>query len=93
MAPPNSTSDPMNLTAVYGIILRTGCFLFIFAIGTVLAGLLIDQVLGTGRIATIVLILVGLPINLFVNLRIARHLSSKHFSRSTDSPDAPASQQ
>jgi F0F1-type ATP synthase assembly protein I len=57
--------------ALASTVSQVGCVTVIIIIGALLAGLLLDDLLGTKPILTIGLILVSIPISLFSVVRIA----------------------
>jgi F0F1-type ATP synthase assembly protein I len=57
--------------ALASTVSQVGCITVIIIVGALLLGLLLDNLLGTKPVLTIVLILVSIPISLFSVVRIA----------------------
>lgn len=55
-----------------------GCFMAVFALVSLLVGIALDQALGLDRRwATLICVLGGLPLNLFIAVRITRLLIAR----------------
>lgn len=73
----NEQPNPIRSTpqAALGLAGVMGCYIFVFALASIAIGLVLDQALNTDRrIATVVCILVGLPINLLSALWITMQI-------------------
>ncbi len=66
-----------RMYAAFGLAGQVGCFALIVAIGALVLGLWLDQTLGTRRTWTLVCVVVSVPINLFVTLRITQRLIAR----------------
>jgi hypothetical protein len=70
-------NNPNRTYAALGIAGQAGCLTVILAVGALLVGLWLDQILGTRRIFALVCIVVSVPINLFVTLRLTQRLIAR----------------
>lgn len=72
--------DPKNpnyLYATLGLSGQAGCLAVIFAIGSLLLGLWLDQILNTRHIFAIVCVVGSVPINLIITLRVTQRLIAR----------------
>lgn len=74
-----SNANPSRFpSAALGLAGAMGCFIVAFALGTILVGLWLDGILqAERRIATLVCVLVGLPLNLIIAVALTRLLISR----------------
>jgi magnesium-transporting ATPase (P-type) len=68
---PNTTFKALGLAGQAGILA------VVMAVGSLLLGLLLDQVLGTKRTWALICVVASVPINLFVTLRITQSLIAR----------------
>lgn len=72
----NSNDNPLSVYGlVAGVVGQVGCLVLISAIGSVLLGLLIDQILGTKPLFLFVLLLASVPLNVWLIIRYTRYRS------------------
>jgi len=60
--------------AALGLAGEVGCFSLIVSVGALLVGLWLDQVLGTKKILVLACVVISVPINLLLTLRVAQML-------------------
>ncbi len=72
--------DQKNLTRMYsamGLALQVGCLAVVIAVGALLVGLWLDQATGAKRTWALICVVVSVPINLFVVLRVTQLLVAR----------------
>jgi len=73
-----SNSNPASFYVfAAGVAGQVGCFLTIIAGGSVLLGLLLDQLLGTGHLFIFFLLIVSIPLNLWAIYRYTIYQSRR----------------
>lgn len=71
-------NQPRFVPTAFGIALAMGCFITAFAAITILIGLALDSVFNFGRrFATLGCVMVGLPINVYIALRLSQILFAR----------------
>lgn len=73
----NQTKPPSSPTAALGLAGAMGCFMALFALGSLFVGLALDPLLGGRRLAVIVCVLAGLPLNLGIAVWLTRLLIAR----------------
>jgi len=68
---PNTTYKALGLAG------QAGCLAVVLAIGALLVGLWLDQTFGTRRTWALICVVVSVPVNLFVTLRITQALIAR----------------
>jgi hypothetical protein len=66
-----------RLYAAMGVAGQAGCLTVLFAVGSLLFGMWLDQALGTRRTWALICLVAGVPINLIVTLRITQRLIAR----------------
>jgi hypothetical protein len=66
-----------RMYAAMGLALQIGCLAVIIAVGSLLVGLWLDQITGSKRTWVLLCVAVGVPINLFVVLRVTQFLVAR----------------
>jgi hypothetical protein len=69
--------NPNYLYAALGLSGQAGCLAVAFAIGALLLGLWLDQLLNTRHIFAIVCVVGSVPINLIITLRVTQRLIAR----------------
>jgi hypothetical protein len=67
-----------------GVAGQAGCLTVLFAVGSLLVGMWLDQALGTRRTWALICVVAGVPINLIITLRITQRLIARIIP-----PDSP----
>ncbi|SRR5258706_3141277 len=70
-------NNPNYLFAALGLSGQAGCLAVAFAIGALLLGLWLDQVLNTRHLFAIVCVVGSVPINLIITLRVTQRLIAR----------------
>jgi hypothetical protein len=74
----NQVRPSPNLSTSLGLAGVMGCFMALFAVLSLLAGLALDEALNLERrLATLVCVLGGMPLNLFIAVRVTRLLIAR----------------
>ncbi|HRE48279.1 MAG TPA: hypothetical protein PLD47_11180, partial [Aggregatilineales bacterium] len=68
---------PATPTAALGLAGAMGCFMALFALGSLAFGLAIDPLLGGRKLGVVAAILLGLPLNLGLAMWLTRLLISR----------------
>ena len=66
-----------RLYAAMGVAGQAGCLTVLFAVGSLLIGMWLDQTLGTRRTWALICVVAGVPINLIITLRITQRLIAR----------------
>ena len=72
--------DQKNVSRTYaamGLALQVGCLAVVIAVGSLLIGLWLDQTFGTKPRWSLICVVVSVPVNLFVVLRITQFLVAR----------------
>ena len=70
--------DNSNKTyAALGLAGQAGCLAVVLAVGALLVGLWLDQTFGTRRTFALICVVVSVPVNLFITLRITQMLIAR----------------
>jgi hypothetical protein len=84
----NETRRPSFSTTALSIAGAMGCFMVVFILATLALGLAIDQVLDNQRrFVTLGCVIVGLPINLLITLRLTQYLIRRALPKSANVSD------
>ncbi len=70
----NSTT---RLYAAMGIAGQAGCLTVLFAVGALILGVWLDQLFKTGHILVLVCVVLSVPINLLITLRVTQRLIAR----------------
>lgn len=74
----NQVRPSPNISTSLGLAGVMGCFMALFAVLSLLAGLALDEMLNLERrLATLVCVLGGMPLNLFIAVRVTRLLIAR----------------
>src|SRR5258708_33560805 len=83
-------NNPNRLYAALGLAGQAGCLTVAFAVGALLVGLWLDQSFGTRRTWALICVVVSVPINLVVTLRVTQSLIARFIPR--DKPKSATGQ-
>ena len=70
-------NNPNYLYAALGLSGQAGCLAVAFAIGALLLGLWLDQLLNTKHLFAIVCVVGSVPINLIITIRVTQRLIAR----------------
>ncbi len=72
-------NNPNRVYAALGLAGQAGCLAVALAVGSLLVGLWLDQVLGTRRTWALICVLVSVPINLIITLYVTQRMIARVF--------------
>ncbi|SRR5258706_1133170 len=79
-------NNPNRMYAALGLAGQAGCLTVAFAVGALLVGLWLDQTLGSKHTFALACVVISVPINLVVTLRVTQLLIARVIP-----PDKPTS--